>query len=143
MSSQRYDSDRSKSCERKSLQREQINLLLYKNSQLQPNKSKESAFSKTITISRNKAKSSQGSYRDFDPKKHSVDLIPPETKVSLSNWVENGLRFEPSTKRREKITRAHFNYVCVIGRGGFGKVWKVEDKKTLKVYALKEMSKAV
>ncbi len=100
MSSQRYDSDRSKSCERKSLQREQINLLLYKNSQLQPNKSKESCFSKTITISRNKAKSSQGSYREEEPKKNSVDMIVPDKKVSLSNWVESGLKFEPSIKRR-------------------------------------------
>lgn len=33
-----------------------------------------------------------------------------------------------------------FNYV--IGRGGFGKVWKVEQKKTHKLYAMKEMFKA-
>mmetsp|Transcript_13234 Transcript_13234/g.1187 ORF Transcript_13234/g.1187 Transcript_13234/m.1187 type:complete len:92 (+) Transcript_13234:81-356(+) len=33
-----------------------------------------------------------------------------------------------------------FHYV--IGRGGFGKVWKVESKKTKEMYALKEMSKA-
>eukprot|EP00826_Nyctotherus_ovalis_P066147 TRINITY_DN9757_c0_g1_i8.p2 TRINITY_DN9757_c0_g1~~TRINITY_DN9757_c0_g1_i8.p2 ORF type:complete len:146 (-),score=27.78 TRINITY_DN9757_c0_g1_i8:46-483(-) len=33
-----------------------------------------------------------------------------------------------------------FNYV--IGRGGFGKVWKVEKKSTKELYALKEMSKA-
>lgn len=29
----------------------------------------------------------------------------------------------------------------MIGKGGFGKVWKVIFKKTQKVYALKEMSK--
>ncbi len=33
-----------------------------------------------------------------------------------------------------------FNYV--IGRGGFGKVWKVEKKNSKQFYALKEMSKA-
>lgn len=33
-----------------------------------------------------------------------------------------------------------FNYV--IGRGGFGKVWKVEHRKQRKLYAMKEMSKA-
>jgi len=27
----------------------------------------------------------------------------------------------------------------VVGRGGFGRVWKVEEKKTKKVYAMKEM----
>jgi serine/threonine protein kinase len=29
----------------------------------------------------------------------------------------------------------------VIGRGGFGKVWKVEKKKEKKLYAMKEMHK--
>jgi serine/threonine protein kinase len=32
-----------------------------------------------------------------------------------------------------------FHYV--IGRGGFGKVWKVEKKKEKKLYAMKEMHK--
>jgi len=30
----------------------------------------------------------------------------------------------------------------VIGRGGFGKVWKVEKVKEKKLYAMKEMMKA-
>ena len=30
----------------------------------------------------------------------------------------------------------------VVGRGGFGKVWKVMHKKSKKFYAFKEMSKA-
>jgi len=30
----------------------------------------------------------------------------------------------------------------VVGKGGFGKVWKVEYKKTRKLYAMKEMSKS-
>lgn len=30
----------------------------------------------------------------------------------------------------------------MVGKGGFGKVWKVEHKKFKKIYALKEMSKA-
>jgi protein kinase A len=30
----------------------------------------------------------------------------------------------------------------VIGRGGFGKVWKVEQRKERTLFALKEMSKA-
>lgn len=33
-----------------------------------------------------------------------------------------------------------FHYA--IGKGGFGKVWKVERKKGKEMYAMKEMSKA-
>ena len=35
----------------------------------------------------------------------------------------------------------HFMFHYVIGRGGFGKVWKVEKKKEKKLYAMKEMHK--
>ena len=45
------------------------------------------------------------------------------------------------TKKLE-LTRNSFEYVNIIGRGGFGKVWKVTQKKTGKNYAMKEMSKA-
>jgi len=31
----------------------------------------------------------------------------------------------------------------MIGKGGFGKVWKVEHIATGKLYAMKEMSKAM
>lgn len=41
-----------------------------------------------------------------------------------------------------KMNRAHFEFHHCIGRGGFGKVWKVERKKFKSDYAMKEMSKA-
>ena len=40
-----------------------------------------------------------------------------------------------------RISKSNFEFLYVIGRGGFGKVWKVKHKHTLKLYALKEMSK--
>ena len=40
-----------------------------------------------------------------------------------------------------KLSKSLFEFLYVIGRGGFGKVWKVNLKKTQKCYALKEMSK--
>ena len=39
------------------------------------------------------------------------------------------------------VSRNHFEFLYVVGKGGFGKVWKVSSKKTKKMYALKEMSK--
>ena len=40
-----------------------------------------------------------------------------------------------------KLSKSLFDFLYVIGRGGFGKVWKVLLKGTSKNYALKEMSK--
>ena len=51
---------------------------------------------------------------------------------------------EPKQKPKieeEPITRNNFDFLQVIGRGGFGKVWKVYSKKHKKLYAMKEMSK--
>ena len=39
------------------------------------------------------------------------------------------------------VSRSSFEFQNIIGKGGFGKVWKVLEKKTNKFYALKEMSK--
>ena len=39
------------------------------------------------------------------------------------------------------VSRNRFLFQYIIGKGGFGKVWKVLDKKNQIVYALKEMKK--
>ena len=39
------------------------------------------------------------------------------------------------------VNRNYFEFLYVIGRGGFGKVWKVRLKKTNEYFALKEMFK--
>ena len=41
-----------------------------------------------------------------------------------------------------EVNKNNFTFQYVIGRGGFGKVWKVELKKEKKLYAMKEMAKA-
>ncbi|CAD8049301.1 unnamed protein product [Paramecium primaurelia] len=38
-------------------------------------------------------------------------------------------------------SKTDFHMLFVIGRGGFGRVWKTENKKTKQLYAIKEMSK--
>jgi serine/threonine protein kinase len=39
------------------------------------------------------------------------------------------------------VNRNYFDFLYIIGRGGFGKVWKVRLKKNNEFFALKEMSK--
>jgi len=39
------------------------------------------------------------------------------------------------------LTRSHFIFVYAIGKGGFGKVWKVQQKSSKQLYAMKEMLK--
>ncbi len=39
------------------------------------------------------------------------------------------------------LSKNLFKFMYVIGKGGFGKVWKVQYKKTKETFALKEMSK--
>jgi serine/threonine protein kinase len=40
------------------------------------------------------------------------------------------------------VNKASFEYSYAIGKGGFGKVWKVERRRDRALYAMKEMSKA-
>ena len=54
---------------------------------------------------------------------------------------------EPRPKKEQPIkeelmTRSSFEFLGIIGRGGFGKVWKVYSRKYKRQYAMKEMSKA-
>ena len=66
------------------------------------------------------------------------------TKKSLnSSTTTNSKKTEELTKIKiEKVNKNSFEYLSIIGRGGFGKVWKVYHKQKKMKYALKEMSKA-
>eukprot|EP01017_Pseudomicrothorax_dubius_P034528 TRINITY_DN4747_c0_g2_i9.p1 TRINITY_DN4747_c0_g2~~TRINITY_DN4747_c0_g2_i9.p1 ORF type:complete len:292 (+),score=27.91 TRINITY_DN4747_c0_g2_i9:132-1007(+) len=47
-----------------------------------------------------------------------------------------------TTEAPTMISRTNFTFHYVIGKGGFGKVWKVESKRGNIMFAMKEMSKA-
>ena len=55
---------------------------------------------------------------------------------------ENSIDKKNFYKRREKVSKNSFEYLSIIGKGGFGKVWKVFEKSKKFQYALKEMSKS-
>ena len=43
--------------------------------------------------------------------------------------------------QKPTLNKNNFKFLYVIGKGGFGRVWKIQSKKTNTKYALKEMSK--
>jgi len=49
---------------------------------------------------------------------------------------------EYDTDNITAVNKNYFQFHYVIGKGGFGKVWKVEKKKSKLLYAMKEMSKS-
>jgi len=53
----------------------------------------------------------------------------------------NKHNIKKSRKGYEEISKASFEFISIIGKGGFGKVWKVYDRKYHTYYAMKEMSK--
>ena len=54
---------------------------------------------------------------------------------------KNSFKLNHLNSKKEIITKNSFNFYSVIGKGGFGKVWKVLLIKNQKHYALKEMLK--
>jgi serine/threonine protein kinase len=60
-------------------------------------------------------------------------MLIPAKKTSLSGWMEESLK----TTLMEKRSRNNYDYLHVIGKGGFGKVYKVKEKKTNQLFAMK------
>ena len=49
---------------------------------------------------------------------------------------------KPKSEKEEMMNKNSFEYLSIIGRGGFGKVWKVQSRKYNKTYAMKEIGRA-
>ena len=60
--------------------------------------------------------------------------------IDISNLVEKMI-YENKNNNKNSINRNNFKFLYVIGKGGFGRVWKIQSKKSKNIYALKEMSK--
>ena len=66
--------------------------------------------------------------------------------MQKSNKIIESTKNNTNTKYSTMDTKYHlyrnlFDFLFVIGKGGFGKVWRVRYKKTQEIFALKEMSK--
>ena len=55
--------------------------------------------------------------------------------------VEQSKNPQKKIQPHNSLHKSDFKFLYVIGKGGFGRVWKIQSKKTKTKYALKEMSK--
>jgi hypothetical protein len=61
--------------------------------------------------------------------------------VMTREYCPSGLGVVGSNAVGGEVSRKMFGAGLAIGKGGFGKVWKVEMKKSKQVFAMKQMSK--
>ena len=59
---------------------------------------------------------------------------------SLQNNIKIKKKYD-NNNDKTILNKNMFEFIFIIGKGGFGKVWRVKEKKTKELYALKEMSK--
>ncbi|CAD8179891.1 unnamed protein product [Paramecium pentaurelia] len=69
---------------------------------------------------------------------NSKSIVKQQERQELSDENEETLMVDCNIQ----VSKNNFQFHYVIGKGGFGKVWKVEIKKSRQFYAMKEMSKA-
>ena len=67
---------------------------------------------------------------------NSERIFNTNKNIKNNNFMDNN-----QSKIILRPTKSMFEFLYVVGRGGFGKVWMVKYKKTNEKYALKEMSK--
>ncbi|CAK60256.1 unnamed protein product (macronuclear) [Paramecium tetraurelia] len=107
-----------------------INSGLVESAPNSPNNHENSTKSKiTPNDSISKSKINQNDSKSSEIRRKSTGEISEKTQIL-------GLKID------EQVGRLHFKFLYVIGKGGFGRVWRVEMKKNKKLFALKEMSKA-
>ena len=64
-----------------------------------------------------------------------------ELKLNLNESISSENDKDNNNTDENGLNKNMFEFNYIIGKGGFGKVWKVKYKKTNEFFALKEMSK--
>ena len=79
--------------------------------------------------------SPKNSVKKFKNKENIYQSVFNTTKISP---VSTPLEFEPVKMK----SREDYRFVYQVGSGGFGQVWKVQNRRDNSVLAMKEISKA-
>ena len=64
-----------------------------------------------------------------------------ERMIEQNKNANNPNSNQQKINQSDTLHKNNFKFLYVIGKGGFGRVWKIQSKKTKIKYALKEMSK--
>ena len=64
-----------------------------------------------------------------------------EKMIEQNKKSPNSNNNQAKSQQKHTLNKNNFKFLYVIGKGGFGRVWKIQSKKTNIKYALKEMSK--
>lgn len=67
----------------------------------------------------------------------------PSGTLSKKSYTKTKIKLQAKLFNNYKLERKLFIYDYIIGKGGFGKVWKVQHIKTRNLYAMKEMLKSM
>lgn len=59
------------------------------------------------------------------------------------NNLQSAVNISVVAETEFTTSKADFLFLEIIGKGSFGNVWKVQNRKSLRFYAVKEMSKAL
>ena len=70
-----------------------------------------------------------------------IDISSLAERMIEQNKNSHNQNSAQSQKNSNTLHKNNFKFLYVIGKGGFGRVWKIQSKKTKIKYALKEMSK--
>lgn len=83
------------------------------------------------------------SFESPSRKEDAVSARSHYQNLSLLNYMLFKEKQRATGPAQGPLTKDQFSVVEILGKGGFGKVYRVEQKRTRAVYAMKEMSKTV